>query len=158
MRYCRIYNAIMSQLINRDELTARLKTAHYKVTTPRMELLETICTIHQPFTADELMNTLSKNKLTPHRATVYRDIVNFVNAGILRELVFQGYSARYFEYVDATNHHHHFLCTNCKQIIDVSPDEVEKALEKFQSSFTKGQIIHHNLKFYGLCLSCKETH
>lgn len=156
-RICRIYNAIVSQLTFESKTKFLLKVANLKLTTQRKFLLNAIESMHKPFTVEQLIERAGVDAVC-HRATVYRDIVHFVSAGVLKELVFQGQTARYFEIAKEGDHHHHFLCEACGNIIDIYPEEVEKSIVLFEQKIRKEniRIKSHSLKFYGVCDKCND--
>lgn len=145
----------MSQLASESKTKFLLRVANLKLTTQRKFLLNAIKSMNKPFTVEQLIEKTGADAVC-HRATVYRDIVHFVSAGVLRELAFQGQTARYFEIAREDDHHHHFLCEVCSNIIDVYPEEVEKSITLFEQKIKKENICikSHSLKFYGICDKC----
>lgn len=143
-------------------LIAQLKDAGLKATLPRMQLSELLLTFVGPFTADEVLHKVDESGLHIHRATIYRDLAHFVEAGVLRTFAIRTNTAHYYELI-SDSHHHHFVCENCMKITDVYPNEVEEALEMFEAALRQQglEVDAHTLKFYGRCRTCstrKERH
>lgn len=138
------------------DLIEKLKEEGLKVTTPRQALIESLLLFTQPFTADDVVTKLSLVGHHVHRATVYRDLTLFVHAGLLRELSIHGVQAHYYE-LTGQDHHHHFICQNCLSIQDITPDQVERALTRYESQLrAQGlQVNFHQLKIYGTCQMCQ---
>lgn len=136
-------------------LTAALQENGLKLTTPRRHLLRALVSIGKPCTADEVIAQLTARGHVVHRATVYRDLVLFVHHGLLQELIILGTPAHYYEIL-RDDHHHHFVCTKCHQILDVYPENVERAIKRFETELDgRGLVVEtHQLKFYGTCADC----
>lgn len=141
-----------------SEICQKLKSSGLKITEARKNLVTTILTFQQPFTAEDVQHTLGELTFSIHRATVYRDLIHFVQAGVLKELVIQGVSAHYYELV-TESHHHHFVCEKCLRLVDVIPERVEKSLLAYEKELElSGLRVHaHQLKFYGLCQTCQKV-
>jgi len=135
--------------------TERLRSAKLKVTKARQELLDNLEKFSQPFTADDVYDSLMLNGGEVHRSTVYRDITAFARSGILNELSIHGRNGHYYE-LDDGSHHHHFICKECNIISSIFPEKVERALEEFAQELTHDglEVEYHSLKFYGVCALC----
>lgn len=82
------------------------------------------------------------------RATIYRNLSRFVELGILREVnVRKGISS----YEINTDHHQHFICSNCEKIVPVEVDV--SILKKIIPAGVKLEDFELNLK--GKCEDCK---
>lgn len=139
-----------------QELLQQLRQAGLKVTAARQAVIDAVVRFDQPFTAEDVLAKLYHLGHQIHRATVYRDILLFAHAGLLKELSIQGSQAHYYELASQT-HHHHFICRSCLTIIDVIPTQVEEALRRYEAQLqTEGlQVEYHQLKFYGRCPRCQ---
>lgn len=136
-------------------LIAQLKDAGLKATLPRMQLTELLLSFEGPFTADEVIAKVDGSGLKIHRATIYRDLAHFVEAGVLRSFAIRTNTANYYELI-TDSHHHHFICEDCLKMTDVYLEEVEAALETFEAALTRQglEVDTHTLKFYGRCQTC----
>jgi Fe2+ or Zn2+ uptake regulation protein len=153
----------MSQQVAKTDLASqmiidRLRKAGFKITTPRKELIDTFVQLNAPCTVDDIQKKLQASSLQVHRATIYRDIQHFIQAGIIRELMITGGSAMYYELL-TDDHHHHFVCTQCFSIQAIKPEVIEQAIRVYEEELLLLglEVKSHQLKFYGLCRSCKCT-
>jgi Fur family ferric uptake transcriptional regulator len=118
-----------------------------RVTPKRVALIEALQRAHSPQTAEEL-----HAKMDADLVTVYRNLQNLVEAGVVSEVRFKDAVVRYEL---AHGHHHHIVCTSCGTIeelegCETSPLERQalNASEKFS------RINEHSLEFFGLCKAC----
>jgi len=140
------------------EVTEKLRSSGLKITEARKELVSTILTFKNPFTADDVQHALTDMNYKVHRATVYRDLLQFIQVGVLKELIIKGSSAHYYE-LETNSHHHHFVCQVCLRMTDVTPDKVETALHEYEVVLQQSglQVNTHQLKFYGVCQACQKV-
>ena len=90
------------------------------------------------------------NRLDPRssRATVYRNLRDLVDAGLVREVAAEGRSARFD--VKGTRHHH-FICDRCGGVEDTEWFDVPKP----PASSVGGRVVREcELIFRGLCTTC----
>lgn len=133
-----------------EEFKILLNSRSQKITSPRLEILSTLKSNHDPLTISEIHGKL-KNKKTD-LATVYRTVNLFAELGIVNEIDFKDEFKRY-ELVFDRHHHHHVVCRKCKRVEDVETcvvEELEKLLNK--KGYTE---LSHSLEFFGVCEKCK---
>jgi Fur family ferric uptake transcriptional regulator len=86
-------------------------------------------------------------------ATVYRSMHLLQEHELVRKVEFGDGSARY-ELIRAGNdHHHHLVCTHCREIVELDecfPKELEDAIAR-RSGF---RAVTHRLEFFGICPKC----
>jgi Fur family transcriptional regulator, peroxide stress response regulator len=82
--------------------------------------------------------------------TVYKNIRTFLDSGILREVSVHHGLLR----VDANHRpHHHFVCTNCKTILDLPEEELVPA--QLRHKLPRGfQVQKFVVDVIGLCPKC----
>lgn len=137
-----------------------LKSKGYKITRQRKEVLEILQEYgKEHMNTDDILNWLAKYDKDVGVATVYRTLRMLVDVGLAYKLDFDGKSYRY-ELVDErhleAHQHHHLICKKCDRIIEVRGDfleELEEMLEKEFDFF----VTDHDVKFYGLCSSCRKA-
>lgn len=136
--------------------TAKMRAVGLKATSTRKLLSSVLLSFNHPFTADKLQEELRARKIHIHRATIYRDLLSFTQAGLLRELLIDGSQAHYYELAD-THHHHHLVCSHCGMIKDITTPGVERALKVFEKTMEQSNwdITSHALKIYGSCPNCR---
>jgi Fur family transcriptional regulator, ferric uptake regulator len=135
-----------------QELLERLRQAGYKITPPRMAVLEVIQQEGGHLNPVEVLEHAKAIHPRLGRATVYRTLELLTQLGIVRPIYLVDSGPIY---IRADSAHHHLVCSNCGLIIDFdqcSADEIAGELSR-QHGFT---IQSHLLEFYGLCAACGE--
>ncbi len=126
-----------------------LRNNDFKVTIPRVKILEVLDASLAPLTAQDIHNRLAEHGTD--LATIYRSLNKFVEVGILKKLDFGDEYSRY----ESTNreHHHHIICIECGKIEQVHYCNIEKMSEiiKRDTGFT---VIDHEVFFKGICKDC----
>jgi Fur family ferric uptake transcriptional regulator len=132
---------------------AYLRSQGLKFTAARRQLLRAIFTIHDHFTAEQLLDRLRQTGVAASKATVYRTLAVMLACDLL-ELHDFGEGARYYEHTYGHAHHDHLFCVNCKTIKEFRDDRIEKlqALVARKAGF---DLMAHTLKMYGLCSRCR---
>lgn len=125
-----------------------LTRAHLRATPRRISLLGTLRKTHGPLSAEDLHRRVRGIDLV----TIYRNLQEFVKAGIAQEVRFKDGIVRY---EIAHTHHHHLVCTDCGVIEEIETCDIE-SLEKnvLHSSRRFTMISEHALEFFGLCKKC----
>ncbi len=132
-----------------DYFSDYLRKKGLKFTNQRALVANQIFEIDSHFTADDLIENLKKVQDKISRATTYRIISVMVEAGLLAEHHF-GQSAKFYEHVQAGEHHDHIICIDCGRI-----DEFyDKKIEDIQLQVAKKlgfTLANHSLNLYGTC-------
>ena len=85
------------------------------------------------------------------KATVYKNIHSFIDAGVLREVSDLHQTNR----LDANlERHHHLICTRCKRVADFQ----DKQLDKVRSSEAEPlgfRLEEYRVEVRGLCPACR---
>ena len=85
------------------------------------------------------------------RATVYKNIHTFIEAGMLRELSEFHRTNR----LDANlQRHHHLICTRCKKVVDYEDDRLDSVQATKQEPLGF-QINEYRVEVRGLCPACR---
>src|SRR5229473_2534552 len=90
------------------------------------------------------------NRLDPRssRATIYNNLRDLVQAGLVREVAMEGRAARF----DAKGiRHHHFICDRCGNVEDMEWYDVPRPAS---SSLGKRILRECELIFRGFCKKC----
>jgi Fur family transcriptional regulator, peroxide stress response regulator len=90
------------------------------------------------------------NRLDPRssRATIYNNLRDLVQAGLVREVAVEGRAARF----DARgSRHHHFICDRCGNVEDMDWYDVPRPIPR---SLGKRVLREYELIFRGLCTKC----
>lgn len=102
-------------------------------------------------TAEYLYDVLKQENSSISLATLYRNLNQLVENGIIKKIDGLESSSHYDH---NTHEHYHFICDDCKKVYDISadvaPDMVKKAQE--ETGFT---INGYDIVFHGICKDCQ---
>jgi Fur family peroxide stress response transcriptional regulator len=99
-------------------------------------------------TAAEIFEAVNRVDPRSSRATIYNNLRDLVQAGLVREVAVEGRSARF----DAKGmKHHHFICDRCGNVEDVDWYDVPRPAA---AALGKRVIRDCELIFRGLCTRC----
>ncbi|MBI4843644.1 MAG: transcriptional repressor [Nitrospirae bacterium] len=119
-----------------------------KLTPQRLAILNYLKENKSHPAAEDIYKIVSKKFPTMSFATVYNTIEALKIKGCVKELKIDPAKKRYD--LD-TSPHHHFICTNCNEIIDIFKDfNLELAYQMPKGFELKGSHV----EFYGLCSNC----
>ena len=101
-------------------------------------------------TAEQVFEYITPKNPSISKATVYRNLSQMVEAGVLINIGNYFGAARY----DCILHkHHHFVCTRCQKIFDMEGDF--SAVIDGVSKRDGLDITDYNIVFSGICSDCK---
>lgn len=126
-----------------------LKTSGLKATLPRLRVLELFQREGQRhLAAEDVYKQLLADGSDIGLATVYRVLMQFVQAGLLSRRHFEGGRAL-FE-LNEGRHHDHLVCVRCGQVAEFCDGEIERRQQEIarQRGF---ELLEHTLALYGLC-------
>jgi Fur family peroxide stress response transcriptional regulator len=99
-------------------------------------------------TAVEILEAVNRLDPRSSRATIYNNLRDLVQAGLVREVAVEGRAARF----DAKGmRHHHFICDHCGNVEDVDWYDVPRPAA---ASLGKRVLRECELIFRGLCIRC----
>jgi Fur family ferric uptake transcriptional regulator len=135
-----------------ESLTDRLRRAGYKLTAPRLAVIQVIEVTEEHLSHADVLERGRVIYPALGRATVYRTLDILTGLSVLRP-VYLGDGGTRFARVEGG--HHHLVCSNCGAAIHF--DEcVVGGLGQALSERLDFQIQSHMLEFYGLCEHCHE--
>ena len=103
-------------------------------------------------TAAEIFEAVNRMDPRSSRATIYNNLRDLVQAGLVREVAVEGRAARF----DAKGmRHHHFICDRCGNVEDLEWYSVPKPRA---GSLGKRILRECELIFRGLCTKCAPRH
>ncbi len=129
-------------------LVADLRGQGFKMTSPRIRVIERVAGRADNFTAEELAAELAE----VGRATVYRTLKLLLDQALICRVILGDGSVCYRASNEA--HHHHLVCVGCGETEDVHLEDVEKMLMRVRSA-TEYELVGHRLEVYGYCPNCK---
>jgi Fur family peroxide stress response transcriptional regulator len=83
--------------------------------------------------------------------TVYRNLTQLSDSGVIRRLSYGELGVDHFD-ADISQHHH-FICDNCKCVLDLEMEPITFLDEEANKNFS-GCILGHNIYFHGVCPDC----
>lgn len=99
-------------------------------------------------TAEEIFNILNRENPQISRATVFRNLKELSDTGVLKKIELFGDADRY----DIIQPHYHAKCVECKNIFDLDfPYN-----EDYNFIETSHEIISHDLVYKIVCDKCKK--
>jgi Fur family ferric uptake transcriptional regulator len=133
-----------------------LQSRGKRMTQPKRQLLDQVYSRHEHFDAESLIEQLPAASQDGHigRATVYRTLKEFVEAGLLREFKLDGRSV--YEHDYGYPQHDHLYCTQCQQLIEFQSDELLELLNSVASEH-RFHPVGHRLIISGVCQTCRQS-
>ena len=105
---------------------------------------------HTHPTAETVYNDLKKELPNISLGTVYRNLNLLADTGeILR--ISSGIGPDHYD--GNTSLHYHFICTKCRQILDLDLEALPEINRIAEESF-RGRITNHVIHFFGQCPKC----
>lgn len=102
-------------------------------------------------TAEYLYEVLQKEKSKISLATLYRNLNQLAENGIIKKIDGLEPSSHYDH---NTYGHYHFICDNCKRVFDVSQDIAPDLVKKTEEE-TGFAVTGHDIVFHGICKDCR---
>lgn len=130
-----------------------LQSRGKRMTKPQRLLIEHVFSRHDHFDADSLLEQLPpRGGVGRHsRATVYRTLNKFVEAGLLRSFQLDGRTV--YEHDYGYPQHDHLHCTECQRLIEFKSDEL-LALRESVARDHHFRVTGHRLIITGVCDDC----
>lgn len=129
-----------------------LKSSGERITKVRRLTIEVLVALKRPLSVSELLFNYKQHDLAVNKTTAYREIDFLLLRKIVREIDLLDGMKRYELIGD--DHHHHLVCTDCKQVRCVEMkhdlDHVERMIKRRHGFSVKS----HVLEFFGLCKEC----
>ncbi len=135
-----------------ENLLQTLARSGYRNTGPRRRLLEWLERQRTPFTAQDIVDAMTRARVPLGRATIFRTLDLLAELGVVAQLHRQDGSHTYT--VCGIDHHDHFICRICGRVQEVESCVVQPQLERLARSLPL-HIEGHRLEFYGRCEACR---
>lgn len=136
---------------NLEKLIGLSKEKGLKLTPQRMVIFRILSESKQHVTVDQVYKRARVEYPMLSPATVYRNMEQMVETGLLTHLELSGVSMRYDTNLDE---HHHFICSKCGMVTDVYLGNVKYSLDESRSQLGKAQINSLALYLQGTCGEC----
>lgn len=134
-----------------DLFVDRLRAAGYKITPPRLAVLQVIEQEGEHLDPAEILTRAQTIHPAIGRATVYRTLEMLTQLGIVRPIYVGEHGPTY---IRAEGGHHHLVCSSCGKVMDFEQCVADQMVQELTERFGF-QIKSHLLEFYGLCLHCQ---
>ena len=125
-----------------------LKNRGYRTTAPRRAIAKLMEQKHRVFTVEALRDDLP----SVDRATVYRTIKLFLEAGVVCKIPMMD-GARVYSLARVGHRHHHSVCVRCGAVAEFKAATVDRALRAIGADIP-GQIVYHHIDLYVTCGDC----
>lgn len=139
-----------------DGYKKKLKDAGYKLTPQRIAILNAIeLNKGKHLNTEEIYDLVKQSNPEMGLATVYRTLLLLEQLEVVSSLNLEDGCVRYEMYSDDGQHnHHHLICSECGDVIEVEGDLLDELEDKIEKEYDF-KILDHKLKFYGICSKCK---
>ena len=131
-----------------EPLVARLRDRNWRLTAQRRVIAEAMSGAHVHLTADEVLARAHASLPEVSRATVYNTLHELVGMGELLEMSGADGRKRYDPNVE--ERHHHLVCVDCGEMLDVHADEPDLPLDQ-RHGF---ELIETQVTFRARCPDC----
>lgn len=138
----------MSTICN---LAKKLKQAGYKLTLPRMAVIQVLESHPEHLSHSQILKEGQKIYPKLSRATVYRTMELLVGLNLVRPLYLLDATQRF---VLAEGGHHHLVCSGCGAIFEFAHCGTDRLAQELAEAYSF-QIYSHLLEFHGLCKDCQ---
>jgi len=138
--------------MDRDSIRRSLADSGLRSTPQRYAVMAFLMEQAGHPTAVEIFEAVNRIDPRSSRATIYNNLRDLVQAGLVREVAMEGRAARF----DAKGmRHHHFICDRCGSVEDLEWYRVPKPAAR---SLGKRVVRECELIFRGLCTKCAPRH
>ncbi len=126
-----------------------LKNTGLKATLPRLKILELFQKSNlRHLSAEDIYRAVLEERSDIGLATVYRVLLQFEQAGLLKRSNFESGKAVYE--LNEGEHHDHLVCLDCGRVEEFFDAEIED--RQHQIALLKGfEIADHSLSLYAHC-------
>ena len=125
----------------------------YRNTIQKQLVLETVRSMTNHPTAEEIYGKITMQHPTISKGTVYRNLNLLADQGEILRVQIPNTADR-FDF--NTAHHYHVRCQHCGKVFDVSIPYFEN-LEKNINQTDGFLLLSHDIVFSGICPSCQTT-
>ncbi len=129
-----------------------LRKSGYKLTGPRLTILQILEDSHGHVTSTELLSLVEQRDPSIGRASVFRTLDLMTKLGIIWSSVQGGSTIHYM--LMPGGHHHHIVCTNCHKLIEFQECRLSTLIASLEVEYNV-QIDGHLLELFGVCEDCR---
>lgn len=129
-----------------------LKNLDLKSTPKRLAILDILSREPTYLSPEEVRGRLKERFATIGLPTVYRNLEELANRGVIVKVIHPDRKLYYF-LCHNKEHHHHFVCTSCRKVDDLNFCGVHE-IEREVSKTLNGTVSSHIMQVFGVCGSC----
>ena len=137
----------------RQALAAYLTRNRLKRSAQREAILDAFVRAGHHVSVEDLLKIVRRRHPEVGRTTIYRTLKLFREAGLASELQLGG-EAR-FEPVWKRDHHDHFVCVACGEIIEFQSPQIERLQEEIAAGLGF-RVEGHRHHIFGRCRRCAQ--
>ncbi len=137
----------------RQKFEAYIKSEGMRETQQRVHVLDTFLDIEDHVSVDDLYRILQERDDRVGYATVHRTMKLICDCGLAREVRFDDGIVRY-EHNFRHRHHHHLVCTRCREIIEFESSEMDAGERRILKRYGF-KMESHRYEIFGLCAKCR---
>jgi Fur family ferric uptake transcriptional regulator len=124
-------------------------------TRERESILQSAFAREDHFSADDLYFHMRQEGIDVSRATLYRNLKQMAEAGLLNEADF-GHGHTHYERAHDGAPHEHLVCKKCGRVTEVNAQDLGDFVRKAAQS--QGfQIDHYQIQILGTCKACQSV-
>lgn len=140
-----------NELVQRKErFTEICRRKGLKITPQRFEIYRELASSTAHPSAEEIHRRIRKRMPTVSLDTVYRTLTTFKENGLVSRVEVFDDPARFDANID---HHHHFICTECRKVIDIDWPEFD-TLKLPEEAGKLGRVNRPHAELHGICSEC----
>lgn len=133
----------------------KLKEKGSKLTPQRRAILKIILDNKgKHLNSEEIYELVKKDCPEIGLATVYRTLQLLDSLDVITKINLDDGCSRYEINEEDEHQHHHLICEECNDIIEVKGDFLDELEREIEEEY-EFDIKDHKLKFFGLCKKCK---
>lgn len=134
-----------------DNFNQYLKELKLKATPKRLAILSLLAEELSYASPEEVWRKLQKNFDSIGLPTVYRNLEELANGGLITKVIHPNRQLYYY-FCPNGHHHHHFICLSCRKVEDINFCGMEEIERK-----VSGTVLSHIVQVNGLCRDCSES-
>ena len=134
-----------------DAFVTACRSNGYSVTPQRLALYRELVSTDQHPSPEILFERVREQMPTLSLATVYKAVDTFRSLGVVQDVSPLHDRMRLDANLDP---HHHLICVDCKQVIDLSSDILD-GLKVPGEQAAGFEVFTHSVQFSGRCPACK---
>ena len=133
-------------------LSKYIRANNMRPSAVRNMVLEQVCLLHQPFTAEQLIKVCATERISV--VTVYNALDLFVKAQILRgEQRQRGHIRTEYELIRSGAKHMQYICSKCGRTVDFQDKAIARLIE--ERKYSNFNLSQYSLIVYGECKICR---